>query len=1243
MTQAVLNLADDDHQQNLNNRSGFEFETTEAINGLECRLSAWTTGALTAYLTDGSGDILERQSIATLSPGETFTFEAELEADETYWILCDARGREYGRGRAAVDYPIESDSLVATIGVFAGDGATTSSYRYCVDRISPAFGGETLDLGSDEEAQSWSGLDDYSGVRIQATEDIAAFDCRLSAETSGVTEAYLTDDSGEVIDQQSIGTLGSGETFSFDTGLVADETYWILCDADGDSYVRGRAGVDYPLESNSLIATHGIYGGDLQSGSYRYCIDQIRIPDISEPTGSALNLGTDDEGQTWASLDDWAGVQIQVTEAIHGLECRLSTETEDVMTAYLTTDNGDVLERQTVAALDGGETFAFESSLDPGEAYRIVFDARGRSYVRGRAAADYPIEGAALDITHGIYGGDLQTESYRYCVDRIVPQQTNFVTPDSPGTTDLLDLGPDDESQSGLTSWSGVRVEFTEAVHGIRCRLSDGTDVTTAYLTDDSGNVLSQQSVTDVSSGEAFVFDDALAAGEAYRILCDGGGGSYTRGRAATEYPIEGNEFSVTDGIFTGNSLTTSYRYCIDQIQTLQGRDDVDTLSLGRDEEAQSGLTSWSGVRVEVTEPSHGLQCRLSNETSATTAYLTDDSGNVLSQQSVADLEPGETFMFDTGLGVGEVYWILCDGDGGTYTRGRTAVDYPLESDHLSATHGIFTGDSLTTSYRYCIDQVQTVQASANVDTLGLGSDEEAQSGFTGWSGVRIQATEAIRSLQCRLSGETDVTTAYLTDDSGNVLRQQSVESHNPGDTFVFDVALEADDVCWVLCDGDGDTYTRGRAAADYPLESEYLSVTHGVYTDTSLSSNYRYCIDQIQTTLAGEGVTTTLENRPLDVTAVDVVEEPAIDENGDLAAEILSYINAQDEVNYEFVLPRGTYSWNTEFYVTDPVEYLEIRGDRRATLQIRDPDVDFAFGFGSWDDDNPPNHVAVRNIDVDISDTSERDAALITTHVGQCLIDNVELIGDRMPYGPEGGTRYACLINTLDEDNLSLVRNVAIPDGDIESEDAPAVGGHSIGISADPPHDGVNIWQQCFVERTVGNGFYVQNSPGDNILNQCAAANCGSGNIRLGDGDEARDCKVILDDGSNQLYPGTALWLRGGEPIAERIEIDGSDAQNDIVRINSDADGGYITDLDVFCGPSVDAPSIRCTYTSETDPSGVLIEDFTVEDVTTANDDASVRVQRPDIAMSSGVIDVEYRPPLGGAYDPELEDVDLQ
>ncbi|MFU8868905.1 hypothetical protein [Natronococcus sp.] len=1103
MSGPPVDLEGDASQQDVSNRSGFAFEATAAVDGLECRLSAWTAGALTAYLTDDSGSVLERRSIATLEPGEAFTFTTELAAGETYWVLCDARGREYVRGRTAVDYPIEGDALVVTNGIFTAGGSVSTSYRYCVDRIRPVTDGEPYDLGADEEAQSWGSLDQPAGVRLHAAADVGGIECRLSAETDGVTDAYLTDDDGDVLEHQSIAGLESGDTVSFDGGLAADETYWLVFDADGESYVRGRAAADYPIVGDSLIVSHGIYGGDAWSENYRYCIDRIELSETGDPTGRGLDLEFDDVAQSWSSLDEWSGVRLQVTESVAGLECRLSAETDGVTTAYLVTDDGDVLERQTVETLEPGETFAFETALEPDETYRLVCDARGRSYIRGRAAIEYPVEGSALTVTDGVFGGGALSDGYRYCIDRIVPTRANHATPDLPVETGLLELGTDEEAQS----WGG--------------------------------------------------------------------------------------------------------------------------------------LDQPAGVRVEVTAPARHLQCRLSAETEVTTAYLADDAGNVLSQQSVADLSPGETFTFDTALGAGEAYWVLCDGNGESFVRGRTAIEYPAESAHLEATHGIYGGELFSEDYRYCIDQIRTDEASPNVDTLGLGNDEEVQAGFTSWSGVRVQASAPVRGLQCRLSGETDVEAAYLTDDSGDVLRQLTIGNLDAGDTFTFDVELETGDVCWVLCDGDGDGYARGRAAADYPLEGELLSATHGIYTGESLTENYRYCIDQVQTVSARGGLTATLEDRSLDVTTVNVVDDPAIDETGDLAGELLAYLDDQSEVSHEFVLPPGSYAWNTEFVLFDPVEYLELRGEPRATLQIRDHDVDTVFELGSWADDDPPQHVVLQSVDIDIDDESERDAGLVSAHVGRCYIDNVELVGQRWRHGPYGGNRYTSLINTRDGATLSMVRNLSLPDGEVADASEPSVG-HSIGLSADPPHEGITVWHQCYVEDYIDNGFYVSNSPGENLVVHGTAVNCGNGTLRIGATDEARDCKVLLDAASDQLYPGAGLWFNGGEPLAERIEIDGSDAQNDLVRINSSADGGYITDLDVFCGPNVVAPTIRCTYTDDTEPSGLLIEGFAVDDVTTADDNASVRIRRPDVTLSSGTVDAANRPALGGYYDPGLDDVDL-
>ena len=1333
--EGAIDLGSDDEGQSwrsLTGRSGVRIQTAEAVNGLECRLSERSENLITAYLTTDSGDVLERQTIGAFDAGDSFEFEAELEADETYRVVCDARGRSYVRGRAAVDYPLESGPLAVTDGIY-GDDERSDSYRYCFDRIVPGDAGtvpdtgyeseseseaddpetDTLDLGSDEEGQAWSSLDEPSGVRFRVDEAVDDVTCRLSSETEGVTTAVLTDEDGDVLDERSIDDRGAGDTFAFDAGLDAGEAYRILLDAGGESYVRGRAATDYPLESAVLEATHGIYSGDYESDSYRYCVDRITVsiadsepsePEESEPgeSGSAestIDLGDDEEAQSWGSLDQPSGVRFRANEDLSRVTGRLSAETDDVTTAVLTDDDGDPQER-SIDDLGAGDTFAFDVDLESGETYWVVCDADGESYVRGRAEADYPLEDDLLAITDGIYGGYLETDDYRYCVDRLSVESAGSGSGGYETETEEteLDLGSDEEGQSWSTldRRSGVRFRADEDLSKVTGRLSAETDgVTTAVLTDDSGSVLEEESVDDLEAGDTFAFDATLEAGEAYRILLDADGESYVRGRAEADYPLEDDLLAVTHGIYGGEYESESYRYCVDRIavereyevpveddEESEPEPEVETIDLGDDEEGQSrdSLDSPSGVRIRATESVDALECRLSAETEGvTTAYLTGDDvttatpaeDDILDEQSIDDLEAGDTFAFDVDLEADDVRWIVCDAEGDTYVRGRAGADYPIDGDLLEVTDGIYGGYVQSEDYRYCLDRIVVEGGSTSSDeteseptepevpALELGDDEEGQSwsSLDDRSGVRLVATESVDALECRLSSETEgVTTAVLTDDSGDVLDERSVADLEAGDTFVLNGELEADEAYRVLLDADGESYVRGRAAIEYPIESDFLEATHGIYGGDYESESYRYCLERIEPTdpeehepdsepapassVATNGLVAELVNRPDDVTTVNVVDESSIDENGDLSAEILSYIDSRDTVNHEFVLPMGSYTWNTEFVVFDPIEFLEIRGEPRATLEIRDHGVDIAFLLGQWATDDPPKHVVLQNLDVDINDQRERDAGLISAHVGRCLLDNVELIGERWRHGPHGGDRYTCMINTRDPNALSLIRNFGLPDGEVADSSQPSVG-HSIGCSADPPHEGINIWDRCYVEDYVDNGIYVRNSEGENFVDHSMAVNCGNGNIRIGAADEARDCKILLDGGSDQTYPGAGLWLNGGEAIAERIEIDGSDAQNDIVRVNSDADGGHIKDLDLFCGPDVQAPAIRCTETSSTTNRGLLIEDFDVEDITTAAG-GSVRVRRSDVTLKNGVIDASYRSALTGYGNPDIDDVDM-
>ncbi|MFC6764909.1 hypothetical protein ACFQE6_07770, partial [Natrinema soli] len=250
----ILNLGSDEGKQvGQQNRAGIRLETKEIIDTLQCRLSAQTAGVITAYLTDDSGTVIERQTVATLKGGDTFEFEAALKAGKSYRILCDAQGYDYSRGRTTASYPLESDSLVVTHGIYNGSGAPSNTYRYCIDQIrtsnTAAEKGAAIDLATDDETQSWNGLNKQSGVRIETTASIDGLICRLSENTTGLTTAYLTTDSGDVLERQTIATLEAGNSFTFDTSLAPAEAYWIICDARGDDYIRGRAEVTYPVRA----------------------------------------------------------------------------------------------------------------------------------------------------------------------------------------------------------------------------------------------------------------------------------------------------------------------------------------------------------------------------------------------------------------------------------------------------------------------------------------------------------------------------------------------------------------------------------------------------------------------------------------------------------------------------------------------------------------------------------------------------------------------------------------------------------------------------------------------------------------------------------------------------------------------------------------------------------------------------------------------------------------------------------
>jgi hypothetical protein len=365
-----------------------------------------------------------------------------------------------------------------------------------------------------------------------------------------------------------------------------------------------------------------------------------------------------------------------------------------------------------------------------------------------------------------------------------------------------------------------------------------------------------------------------------------------------------------------------------------------------------------------------------------------------------------------------------------------------------------------------------------------------------------------------------------------------------------------------------------------------------------------------------------------------DLDVEPGSD--ADVAAEIDSFVGSDASANYLFVFPNGTYKWNTTLDKTG-FEFLGFVGKPCATLDVTDPDASLLMDLGS--DSTDSSRLVVRNLTVDITDRSDGtviDAGTLKAIIDDfALVENVTVSGTRSKYQDRDGDgsvdhdtdeRFSFQVQMAEETGVCFMRNVKQPDGGTFWPEKDAVG-HVIPFSSDPKHRGTKIYEQCYVEGFVDNGFYVMNSPGRNVLRGCTAKNNGGGNVRLGVDDVCRDSTIVIDNANSVGYNGAGLWLTGSsddyegqQPFAENVRIYGPEAQNDLLRINSGANGATAKNVEIYAGPNSFTNSgfaVDVTEGSSTPDRRILLEDVTVRDE--AGDDArrfAVRLARSGVTV---------------------------
>lgn len=131
--------------------------------------------------------------------------------------------------------------------------------------------GTTAGVPTDNDTVT--GQTDKRGLVINPNKDLAGVKVDISANTTGVTTAYLTDPStGNTLASASY----SSGTATIEYDLVSGTTYHVVSDAGGNSYDRGRYGSpSYPYSSTDIDISSGATSPSNSSSLYTYNIENV--------------------------------------------------------------------------------------------------------------------------------------------------------------------------------------------------------------------------------------------------------------------------------------------------------------------------------------------------------------------------------------------------------------------------------------------------------------------------------------------------------------------------------------------------------------------------------------------------------------------------------------------------------------------------------------------------------------------------------------------------------------------------------------------------------------------------------------------------------------------------------------------------------------------------------------------------------------------------------------------------------
>lgn len=229
--------------------------------------------------------------------------------ENDYTTFKNSKGQANGLAGLGSDGKVPSGQLPTIKDVdngryqsdFGFDGAVLSNLSFSNNQIAITYANETA-VTRIVDNNSTSGITTKTGLKIHMNTGYTAKGIRatISANTNGITKAYILNSSKSVIVTLDITGIIAGQYFDIMYDFVANTDYYIVCDNNGSSFTMGFNSPTFPINSTKFNITSG-YSSNADTTSYAPIFISLALITDTNISGTVTKTITPSDIKKWGN------------------------------------------------------------------------------------------------------------------------------------------------------------------------------------------------------------------------------------------------------------------------------------------------------------------------------------------------------------------------------------------------------------------------------------------------------------------------------------------------------------------------------------------------------------------------------------------------------------------------------------------------------------------------------------------------------------------------------------------------------------------------------------------------------------------------------------------------------------------------------------------------------------------------------------------------------------------------------